>query len=148
MTSPDWCSPLISSSRLPKLTASVLLAAALACADLERGDPSPDAGQQLPDAGGGGGAVSYASAVHPLLASGCQSCHSSSGAASSTAYLMTGEASSDFGEATSFIDTSNPPLSRLLRKASGQGHGGGTIYPEGSPEYQVLLSWASGGASP
>ena len=131
------------------MLAAVVLASALGCADFERGDPSPDAGSNLPDAGGDGGAtVSYATAVHPLLISGCQSCHRSGGAAGSTDFVMTSDAASDFSEATSLVDTSNPQLSRLLRKAAGQGHGGGTIYAESAPEYQTLLAWVAGGAAP
>jgi len=152
MTSCDWWWPL--NSRLPTwLLVGALAGSVLgACADFERGPLSPDSG--TPGGGGGdggssgGGGVSFASAVHPLLVSGCQSCHQGGGAAGNTAFVMTGDATADFTEASSLIDTSTPSLSRLTRKAAGLGHGGGAIYAEGTPEHQTLLNWVSGGANP
>jgi hypothetical protein len=123
----------------------------LGCADFERGDPSPsvDAGVTPRDGGGNGGeAISFASSVHPLLISGCQSCHRSGGAAGGTGFVLTGEAEADYLEALSLTDVSNPPASRLLRKTAGAGHGGGAIYGESTAEYQTLLAWAAGGAQP
>ncbi|RKH43290.1 hypothetical protein D7X12_13715 [Corallococcus sicarius] len=123
----------------------------LGCADFQRGDPTPDAGVSPTNDGGSGGdggeAVSFAS-IHPLLTSGCQSCHRSGGAAGDTGFVLTGDAEADYLEATSSIDVSNPPASRLLRKASGAGHGGGAIYRDTSTEYQTLLAWIAGGAQP
>jgi hypothetical protein len=122
----------------------------LGCADFERGAPSADAGVPPGDGGGGDGgdSISYASAIHPLLLSGCQSCHRSGGAAGDTGFVMTGSAEVDYLEASSLIDTSNASASRLLRKGAGAGHGGGAIYGEGTPEYQTLLAWIAGGARP
>jgi hypothetical protein len=31
---------------------------------------------------------------------------------------------------------------------SGNGHGGGTIYAAGTPEYQTILNWIQQGAPP
>jgi hypothetical protein len=130
-------------------TAALLLGA---CADFVRGDPLPDGGTSARGASDGGGsdgsAVSFAADVQPLLASGCASCHTASGAAGSTAFVLSGDAAADFTEASSFIDLSNPTQSRLVRKAAGLGHGGGAIYAEGSPEHQTLAAWISGGALP
>ncbi len=96
----------------------------------------------------GGAQVSFAATIHPLLLSGCQSCHSASGTASSTSFLLTGEVEDDFALATSLLNAANPAESRLLRKAAGQAHGGGAIFPPASAEYQSLLAWAAGGAAP
>jgi hypothetical protein len=127
---------------------ALLLAAPLSCADFERGEPSPDAGSPNTDAGGGDGGetLSYAADVHPLLVAGCQPCHRSGGSAGDTGLILSGEASADFSTVSSLVDATQPAHSRLLRKASGQGHG--AIYAVNSPEYQTLLTWASGGALP
>ncbi|RKH11470.1 hypothetical protein D7V97_11115 [Corallococcus sp. CA053C] len=129
-----------------------MLPCVLGCADFERGEPTADAGVSPTNDGGGGGdggeAVSFASSVHPLLTSGCQSCHRSGGAAGDTGFQLTGDAEADYLEASALIDASNPSASRLLRKATGAGHGGGTIYRDTSTEYQTLLAWVAGGAQP
>jgi hypothetical protein len=146
----------MSSSLRPRLRAAVLavvLPLLPGCADFERGESAPDAGgAPTPDGGGGGGdggtAVSFASGVHPLLTSGCQSCHRSGGAAGDTGFVLTGEATADYAEASALTDASNPAASRLLRKAAGAGHGGGAIYGESTPEYQTLLAWVAGGTQP
>ncbi|MDQ3266610.1 MAG: hypothetical protein M3Y59_23670 [Myxococcota bacterium] len=131
---------------------ALLIPLVLGCADFGRGDPSPDAGVVPPDGGGGGGdgggTLSFATDVHPLLLSGCQSCHRAGGAAGDTALVLTGEVEADYLEAISFTDVSSPTASRLLRKAAGAGHEGGILYGEGSLEYQTLLNWISGGAQP
>ncbi|NOK37198.1 hypothetical protein HMI49_28780 [Corallococcus exercitus] len=142
-----------SDSRIPPLAAVLTAAVALlvGCADFERGPVAADAGVQPVDGGGGGdggGAVSFETDVHPLLTTGCQGCHRSGGAAGSTSFLLTGDVEADYAAAVSLTDTSNPSASRLLRKASGAGHGGGAVYGADTPEYQTLLSWISGGAQP
>jgi hypothetical protein len=135
-----------------RLAATLLLAAPLSCADFERGEPTADGGSSSPDAGGTGGdggeTLSFASDVHPLLATGCQPCHHTGGAAGDTTFILSGEASADFSTVSALVDTASPAQSRLLKKASGQGHGGGTVYAVDSPEYQTLLAWVSGGALP
>lgn len=124
------------------------------CADFERGEPSPDAGVTSPGTGGDGGpgsggdGASFTTTVHPLLTSGCQSCHRSGGSAGDSGFVLTGDVAADYSEAVSLIDTASPELSRLVRKAAGQGHGGGTIYGQGTPEHQSLLAWVAGGAQP
>ncbi|MFP2898599.1 hypothetical protein [Corallococcus sp. 4LFB] len=141
-----------SDSRIQPLAAVLTAAVALlvGCADFERGPVAADAGVLPVDGGGGdgGGALSFEADVHPLLTSGCQSCHRSGGAAGSTSFLLTGDAEADYAATSSLTDASNPSASRLLRKASGAGHGGGAIYGADTPEYQTLLSWISGGAQP
>jgi hypothetical protein len=133
----------------------LLAAAALAsgaCADFSRGQASPpkDAGAPPVDAGGGegGAAPSFAVAVYPLLESGCQRCHAAGKEAGDTKLLLTGSAAADQATVLSFVDTSAPSASRLLAKASGNGHQGGTVYAAGSAEYQTILQWIQQGASP
>lgn len=130
-------------------TVIALLAITAGCADFERGDPSVDGGAMpAPDPGADGGPLaSFATDIAPLLISGCRSCHQAGGTAGSTDFLLTGVADDDFLRVTALIDTANPPLSRLLRKAQGLAHGGGSIYPEGTPEYRALLRWISQGAT-
>jgi hypothetical protein len=127
-----------------------LILALTGCADFDRGDPTPDSGSSVVDGGLGssGQAVSFASQVHPLLSTGCQTCHRSGGIAGGTSFVLSGSVESDLSAATGFIDLSNPSQSRLLRKAAGLGHGGGSVYPESSTEHQTLFSWISGGAQP
>jgi hypothetical protein len=141
-----------SSSCFPTWAAilAAVLPLVLGCADFQRGEPSADAGVTPQDGGGsdGGDSISYASAIHPLLISGCQSCHRSGGAAGDTGFVMTGDVEADYLEASSLIDTPQPPASRLLRKGAGAGHGGGAIYGESTAEYQTLLAWVAGGARP
>ena len=95
--------------------------------------------------GDGQGALSFATDAYPLL-SVCKNCHVSGGAASGTSLLFSGNAATDYPTVLSFVDTSAPASSRLLSKVSGNGHGGGTIYAAGSPEYQTLLAWIQQGA--
>lgn len=141
-----------SSPRLWRLAAvlTAVFPLVLGCADFQRGEPSADAGVAPGDGGGGDGgdSISFASGVHPLLISGCQSCHRSGGSAGDTRFVMTGDVEADYLEASSLTDASSPPASRLLRKAAGAGHGGGAIYGESTAEYQTLLAWVAGGARP
>jgi hypothetical protein len=134
----------MSSERLRLVLA---LAAAAGCADLQRGPaaPVPDAG---PDTGArDGGGVSFAT-VRPLLDDGCRRCHSPGQMAGNTGFLLTGDGAAEYLSARGFLDLSVPASSRLLAKATGQGHGGGTIYRPGSAEYAALLAWISDGANP
>jgi hypothetical protein len=132
------------------------LASGLACADLERGPPRPDAaaadtGGSSAEAGGGGetaASLSFARDVHPLLIDGCAPCHNSNGQASNTALLLTGDAARDLPVVNRYVDTSNPAGSRLLVKGAGMGHGGGAVYPTSSPEYRMILDWISQGSAP
>lgn len=137
------------------LKKATLLVAALGllagCADFARGRPSPDDGVEEPVGGqdaGPDGAPSFASDIHPLLMSRCHSCHSSGGGASSTGYVLSGGADSDYALTVRFIDESAPAQSRLVSKASGVGHGGGALFPAGSDEHGLLVQWIAQGALP
>jgi hypothetical protein len=128
-----------------------LLAGAAGCADFSRGGPSMmETGATGGSADGGGdhkGSLSFATDIDPLL-SVCTNCHVPGGAASTTSLIFTGNAATDYTTVTQFVDTSAPASSRLLAKLSGSGHGGGTIYASGTPEYQTILSWIQQGAPP
>lgn len=133
----------------------MLLASALACADLERGEPLPDAAAvdmtaPTTEAGGEAGAAgrSFARDVHPLLVDGCARCHSRDGQASNTQLLLTADAAADLPAVARFVNSDNPAGSRLLIKGAGMGHGGGAVYAVGSPEYRTILEWITQGSAP
>jgi hypothetical protein len=126
----------------------LVFGAALGCADFSRGGPAIDTGGGMDAAAqGDGGALSFATDVYPLL-SPCQNCHVPGGAASSTSLIFTGTAAADYTTVLNFVNTSAPASSRRLAKLSGSGHGGGTIYAAGSPEYETILTWIQQGAPP
>jgi hypothetical protein len=133
-------------ARALSLLAAMVISAA-ACADIERGPapPFPDAGPDVAAAEAGG--VSFAT-VRPLVDDGCGHCHAPGGMAGNTTYLLTGDAAAEYAAVRALVDPGAPAQSRLLAKASGQGHGGGTIYRAGSPEYAALLAWIQSGAGP
>jgi hypothetical protein len=117
------------------------------CADLERG-PAPPAPDAAADAtGGDGGAIPFAM-VQPLLDGGCRRCHAPGQEAGDTAFVLTGDVAAEYISVRRLVDPTAPAASRLLAKASGQGHRGGTIYRVSSPEYAALLAWIQSGAGP
>jgi hypothetical protein len=102
------------------------------------------------DGGGaadGSKALSFAADVYPLL-SICMNCHVPSGAASDTSLIFTGSATTDYAAVLQLVDTTAPASSRILSKLSGKGHGGGSIYAAGTPEYETILDWIQQGAPP
>jgi len=123
-----------------------------ACADFWRGAESvaADSGVIAPaDAGSDGAATtSFATDVHPLLTAHCQRCHMAGAEAGETQLLLTGDVAADYTMVTRFVDTATPAGSRLLSKVSGNGHGGGTVFAAGSPEYLTVLEWIQQGARP
>lgn len=129
---------------------AVAVAALGACADLSRGEPSPpvaaDAGDAATD-GGDAAALSFATDVLPLLAP-CATCHVAGGQAGGTSLLFTADPSASYAAVVRLVDTASPGSSRLLSKASGNGHGGGAIFLPGSPQYQTILTWIQQGAPP
>ena len=142
----------MSSSRRWLIAIGIAAACAgAACADFSRGAASPavDASAGV-DTGtsDGGTARSFATTVHPLLISSCQHCHSAGAEAGDTQFLLTGDTAADYATVMRLIDTATPSGSRLLSKASGNGHGGGTVLAAGSPAYQTVLEWIQQGALP
>jgi len=135
---------------------AVCALALAACADFSRGEPSPvvDAGAR-PDGTtadgattGDGATVAFATTVYPLLVPTCQTCHSAGNEAGDTQLLFVGDAAADHAAVVMFVDTSAPTSSRLLSKASGNGHQGGAVYAAGSAEYNTILQWIQQGAQP
>jgi len=127
--------------------AVALAAGAVGCADFSRG-PAQMSTETTADGGGTGdghGALSFATDVYPLFGI-CMNCHVPGGAASGTALVLSGNATADYPTVLKLVDTSAPAGSRILSKVSGNGHGGGTIYAAGSPEYETLLAWIQQGA--
>ena|SRR5579863_2853585 len=129
--------------------APLLVAAALGCADFSRGRPTMDAGETSDAVAttGDGGALSFASDIYPLLTI-CRNCHVPGGAASDTSLIFTGTASADYPTVLPFVNTAAPASSQILSKVSGNGHGGGTIYPTGTSQYDTILAWIQQGAPP
>src|SRR3982751_3159870 len=133
-----------SSDRLAATLAVAACFGLVACADFSRGPASPivDAGSEVGEGGSADGApVSFAAPVPPLLIASCQHCHSTGAEAGDTQLLFTGDAAADYVTVSRLVDTPGPGGSRLLSKASGNGHGGGTVFAAGSPEYQIVLQW-------
>lgn len=145
------------SSRKSSSSASGWLAALLlcaGCADFSRGEPlgSSGAGGGLPDGMGNGSdagaSSSYAADVQPLLLDGCESCHSPTGAASGTGFVLTGSVPDDYLSTLDFVDVNTPDASRLVFKMAGRSHGGGAVFTSASPEYAQVLRWIGEGAAP
>jgi len=142
----------------PRLLPAIVLSAigcllASGCADFSRGSASvlPDGGADLSGEVGppaDGAALSFAASVHPLLIAGCRGCHATGQQAGDTQFLLTGDAAADYLVVSPLVDASAPGSSRLLSKINGNGHGGGTVYAAGTPEYQTVLQWIQQGARP
>ncbi len=144
---------MISSAR----AAAVLCCAfTLGCADVSRGPatPVPDGGAdvdaQTGDASqaGDGGALSFATSIHPVMTASCHGCHAVGQQAGDTQLLLTADVAADYEVVMRFVDTSSPAGSRLLSKMSGNGHGGGTVFAATTPEYLTFLQWIQQGARP
>ncbi len=139
-------------SRRPVVTLLVLLLGA-ACADFSRGEAlgANGSSEGAPDAAAGasgGPGSSYGVDIGPLLLDGCAACHSPTGAASSTAFLLTGSVADDYEATLGFVDVGAPDQSRLIVKMEGRGHTGGAIYTRASPEHAQVLRWIGEGAAP
>jgi hypothetical protein len=131
----------------------VVVVALAGCADVERGPrpPVPDAAPDVapPEAGSAAGDSGRSFAgVWPLIDGGCKRCHMPGGMAATSSFLLTGQAATDYPLVRALVEPSAPAGSRLLAKATGQGHGGGVIYAMSSNEYAALLAWIQSGAAP
>lgn len=130
----------------------------VACADYRRGrsehdEPEPDASASSTadagrDAAAGDVGPSFAVAIEPLLRASCSRCHAASAQASGTALVLSGVAQDDFAQVVRLVTVASPASSRLVTKARGDGHGGGAIWPQGSPELQLVTQWITFGARP
>lgn len=139
--------------RRTSITAGLALALALAssaCADFQRGeywdeDMGADEGGT---AGGTGGELSFAADIFGLLDSGCARCHAPGESAGNTDFLITNDPEASFESSLEFVNLDDPAESRLLAKTAGTGHGGGTVFDDRSPEYELILAWIEQGAPP
>ena len=134
------------------LSTAVLLSGG--CADFSRGaaaSAAVDASATDGAASETGGvssdaALSFATDVHHIVTATCQPCHAQGQQAGGTGLVLTGDPQADYAAVLAFVDTSAAAASRLLAKMSGNGHGGGTLYAAGTPEYQTVLRWIQEGA--
>jgi hypothetical protein len=128
-----------------KLILALLLASG--CADFKRGeywDLGETAGEGADD-----GQYTYAADVHPLLDAGCERCHAPGNSAESTGFLiLSDDTEPSYASTLEFVDLERPADSRLLSKMAGDAHGGGVIFDDRSPEYDLTLAWIEQGAAP
>jgi hypothetical protein len=125
--------------------ALLIAACVAACADFSRGDPAAP-GDVTGD--GAGAVLSFATEVHPILMTRCQTCHRPAGVAGSTDLVLTGAADADLDAVLALISEENPDSSPILQKGSGHSHGGGTPLPQGSADYDIVREWIAAGAAP
>ena len=74
--------------------------------------------------------------------------HVAGGQAGGTSLLLTADPGASYPAVVRLVDTTSPAGSRLLSKASGNGHGGGAVFLPGSSQYQTILTWIQQGAPP
>jgi mono/diheme cytochrome c family protein len=79
--------------------------------------------------------------LHALLTSACATCHNARGAAAATKLVLTGDPSADVTSARALIDPAAPASSLLVRKATGELHGGGVVLPPNDPRLAMLVAW-------
>jgi hypothetical protein len=140
----------MSSNVLPRIALLAVCFGLGACADFSRGAESPivDAAVESAGEASDGAAASFAATVEPILIVSCERCHSAGGMAGDTQLLLTGAAAADYATVSRFVNAAAPAGSRLLAKAGGTGHGGGTVLAAGSPEFVTVLQWIQQGARP
>ncbi len=137
--------------RVATFGSGVALVLTLGCAGFDRGEPTPaQAGDDVQgdsDAVGDsdGGTVSFASDVFPALQRDCGRCHNGQGGGS---FGFPNAADGAYEASLGFVDEGDPAGSALVGNASGRGHGGGAVWPQGSVELQTLVTWIAGGAQP
>jgi hypothetical protein len=86
----------------------------------------------------------FAATVEPILTSGCAVCHRPGGPAAMTRLLLSGDAAKDETTTRALVDPQAPEESLLLRKASGEMHGGGPVLPPGDPRLATIAAWVRG----
>jgi hypothetical protein len=124
-----------------------ILAMASACADFKRGEYWDL--EQFEGTAGADGDYTYAADVYPLLDAGCERCHAPGNSAENSNFLiLTDDLEGSYASTLEFVDLDNPAESRLLGKMAGSGHGGGVIFDDHSPEYELTLAWIEQGAPP
>ncbi len=131
------------------VTLGLLTLTLAACGGFERGEPSEDESADTDtDVPGGGDGPSFAATVAPILNARCSACHGGGGVAASTAFRLSGDASTDYGVVSALVSPSSPAASKLLQEATGVSHGGGAVIAADSDDYRTILAWITGGALP
>lgn len=147
------CGPI----RRPLLIVAALLLPILVgvgCGEFERGEPTAGGAESAapgeataPTAATD--AVSFSEQVLPVLMDACAQCHAEGGSASGTAFALSGDAESDLPGVRDLVDPSQPAMSRLLVKGTGEvAHGGGALLDSDSEEYQLIFSWIAAETPP
>ncbi len=119
------------------LTAALAIAG---CADFHRGPAPRDGGAD--DAQGVD--LTFENSVYPVLELDCVDCHSASGQAYNTSFVLTGDARLDRAMVVALVTPGNPSESRLLVQATSDSHGGGQRFATDSSEYQTIADWILG----
>jgi hypothetical protein len=123
-----------------KLSVSAVLCCWIGCADFHRGPAPPDAGPV--DTGPPADPI-FESDVYPILQLNCQFCHRAGRFAENTPLLLTGDARKDRAMVVDLVTPGDPAESLLLRRATGEYHGGGNVLDPAGPEYSTIASWIS-----
>jgi len=117
------------------LTAALAIAG---CADFQRGPAPRDGGTDDAQV------VAFEKLVYPVLELDCVDCHSASGQAYNTSFVLTGDARLDRAMVVALVTPGNPSESRLLVQATSDSHGGGQLFATDSSEYQTIADWILG----
>jgi hypothetical protein len=91
-------------------------------------------------------AAAVVTAFHQQLGQTCLPCHRAGGPAAMSHFVLDGQIEADLVAAARFVDATHSSGSALAIKASGQGHGGGPVWPPGSDGAQALAKWLAAGA--
>jgi hypothetical protein len=125
------------------MLAAIVVAAMLAsvgCADFHRGPAPRDGGTDGSEVAD----LAFEKLVYPILESDCGYCHLAGGAASSSNFVLMGNADLDRAMVVALVTPGNPGDSMLLMRAIGDGHAGGQRFTTDSLEYQTIANWILG----
>ena len=95
---------------------------------------------------GASAAPRFAPGIHELLLSGCSSCHSADGLASSTRYQTHPDPAQHLQSALPLVVPGSAATSILYQRALGDAHLAGAIWEQGSAELERLAQWIEAGA--
>jgi len=112
------------------------------CVDFHRGPAPRDGGDQAD--GSQAADLAFEELVYPILERDCSDCHSASGQASNTYFVLTGDARLDRATVAALVTPGHPTDSSLLIQATSAGHGGGQRFATDSSEYLTISDWILG----
>jgi hypothetical protein len=116
-----------------KLAVLAFAGCCLGCADFHRGPAPPDAGLIADPL--------FESEVYPIMELNCQFCHRAGRFADNTLLVMTGDARMDRAMVVELVTPGDPAASLLLRRATGEYHGGGEVLQAGDSDYNTIATW-------